>query len=125
MTLLEATIAMVVIGLMAVAALGEFAAELRTGTRSVDARVLHALAEDRLSALRVAPAVVLTRLPDSLSQGWFPPPFGEHRWTATVKPDRILEGLYEVTVAIRAPNAQFAVSTRLFRVPPSPRGLLR
>jgi type II secretory pathway pseudopilin PulG len=125
MTLLEATIAMVVIGLMAVAALGEFAAELRTGARSGDARVLHALAEDRLSALRVAPAEVLTHLPDSLSQGWFPPPFAEHRWIATVKPDRTLEGLYEVTVVIRAPSAQFAVSTRSFRVPPSPRGLLR
>jgi hypothetical protein len=117
-TLLEATIAMTIVGLIAVATLGEFATELRVGGRAVDARVLDALARDRLSRLLVTPGATLTRLPDSLSKGTFAAPFSDHHWVATVKADRSIEGLLELQVLVRSPDAEFAVTTKLFRPPP-------
>ena len=118
-TLLEATIAMAIVGLIAVATLSEFSTELRVGAKSTDARVMEALARDRLSALRVTPTELLERLPDSLSQGTFAAPFSDHDWSVDLTPDRNVAGLLDVQIQVRSPRGQFTVATRLFR--PRPR----
>src|SRR5688572_2545315 len=101
-TLLEATIAMAIVGLIAVATLGEFATEVRVGSKAVDARVLQALARDRLSALLLAPTDLLSRLPDSLAKGAFPVPFADHRWSAEVRRDRRIDGLFDLRVVVQS-----------------------
>lgn len=116
-TLLEATIAMAIVGLIAVATLGEFATEVRVGGKAVDARVLQALARDRLSALLIAPTDLLVRLPDSLATGVFPPPFADHRWRAEVRPDRRVDGLFNLRVLVNSTRGEVALETRTFRAP--------
>ena len=106
---------MAIVGLVAVATLSEFAAEVRVGSKSVDVRVLQVLAQDRLSALLLAPTDLLIRLPDSLAAGAFPPPFGDYRWSADVRPDRDIEGLLEAHVVVRSPRGEVALATRIFR----------
>jgi len=115
LTLLEATIAMAIVGLVAVTVLSEFATEVRVGGKSAEARVLQALAQDRLSALLIAPTDFLIRLPDSLAAGAFPSPFGDHRWSAIVKPDRNIEGLLEARVVVRSSRGEVSLATRIFR----------
>jgi hypothetical protein len=106
---------MAIVGLVAVATLSEFATEVRAGSRAAEARVLLALAQDRLSALLIAPTDLLRRLPDSLAAGAFPRPFGGHRWEASVRLDRDVEGLFEARVVVRSVRGEFAHATRIFR----------
>jgi hypothetical protein len=116
-TLLEATIAMTIVGLIAVATLGEFATELRVGAKAAGALGLEALARDRVAALQITPTEMLAHLPDSLSKGTFPSPFSDHDWTVDLKTDRNTVGLIDVQVHVRSPRGQFRVATRFFRPP--------
>jgi hypothetical protein len=109
---------MAMIGLVAVASLGEFASELRAGSRAVEARVLQALTEDRQSALSLVPAEVLARLPDSLSAGVFPAPFSDYRWSADARSHREIQGLFDINIVISSKKGELALATRIFRPAP-------
>lgn len=124
MTLLEAAIAMTIVGLVAVAALGEFASEIRAAGRAAGARVLQALVRDRLASLKIAPDDALTHLPDSLAQGVFPPPFSDYRWTAALTPDRGFAGLYHAEIVVRSPQGELALAARIYKTPPRHRAAL-
>ena len=118
-TLLEATIAMSIVGLVAVVALGEFSTELRVGVKAAEARLLQALAQDRVSALQVAPPEILYRVPDSLKTGAFPAPFDEYSWNVSIQPVRAVEGLAEARITVASKSSELTLTTRLFR--PMPR----
>ena len=115
MTLLEAVVAMAIVGLVAVATLEGFSTEIRTGSKATEARVLEALARDRLASLQIAPLELLVRLPDSLARGAFPEPFRSHTWTASVRADRNLPSLLEASVLVRSRTGEIWLTTRLFR----------
>jgi prepilin-type N-terminal cleavage/methylation domain-containing protein len=114
-TLLEALVAVLIVGLAAVAALETVAAELRTAARAKHAFTATALAEYRLETLRVLPAAELHSLPDSLARGAFQPPFERYRWTASVREVGGESGLHEAQVAVLWDRGAFRIATRLYR----------
>jgi type II secretory pathway pseudopilin PulG len=82
--LMEAVIALAIIGLVAIALLEASGAQLRAASQAKSLLVARSLAEDRLAALQLLDYDELTDVPDSLKAGAFPPPFDEFAWTARV-----------------------------------------
>jgi prepilin-type N-terminal cleavage/methylation domain-containing protein len=114
-TLLEAAVALSIVGLAGVAALEAFGTELRTGDRARSALVRQALVEQKMAAISLTPASELNRLPDSLAAGRFDAPFEEARWTATVRRDRDLPNLFDVSVSVADASGELTVETQLYR----------
>ncbi len=114
-TILEAVVALAVVGLAGVAALEAVAGEIRGIDRAREAYTTAALAQDRLAAITVLPPEDLNPLPDSLGRGAFAEPFTSYRWTATLRPLSGERDMYELAVAIDSDRAHYAVATRLYR----------
>ncbi len=117
-TLLEALIAVVIVGLAGVAALETVGAELRTAARARHAHHAAALAEYRLETLRVLSPAELRSIPDSLAGGAFAPPLERYRWTASAREVPGEAGLYDARVVVRWSGGAFPLETRLYRPEP-------
>ena len=117
-TLLEAMIALVILGLAAVAALSAFGTELRAADRARHALEAEALAAERLATVRLLGARELAPLPDSIARGRFAAPFESYHWTTTLRPVLGEPALYSVVTTIAWERGTFAVQTRLYRPPP-------
>jgi prepilin-type N-terminal cleavage/methylation domain-containing protein len=117
-SLLEAVVALAIVGLAAVAALGAFAMELRTGGQAARALEAQALAESRLAAVRLLQRSELEPLADSLRNGRFPAPLQAYQWQASSErvPDQ--EDLFQVAVAVRWNEGDYSLATRLYRPRP-------
>jgi prepilin-type N-terminal cleavage/methylation domain-containing protein len=117
-SLLEAVVALAIVGLAAVAALGAFAMELRTAGQAARALEGQALAESRLAAVRLLQRSELEPLADSLRNGRFPAPLQEYQWQASSErvPDR--EDLFQVVVAVHWTEGAYSLGTRLYRPRP-------
>jgi len=100
-TILEAAVAVTIVGLAAVASLAAFAAELRAADRARTALVVEALLEESMALTRVLPVDALASLPDSLRDGEFPPPFEGYAWERAVRIVPGAPGLFEATVTVR------------------------
>lgn len=111
--LLEAAVALLVVGLTATAAAELYGAQMRAARREPRLLTATALGQDRLAALRMVEPEQLSRLPDSLARGRFAPPFAEYRWSATATRGK-LEDLYELHVEVTWLDGQFALSTLLY-----------
>ena len=122
-TILEAVVALAIVGLAGVSALEAVGGELRAADRAAEAYVASALAQDRLAAVGLLAPRDFSHLPDSLRRGTFAPPFVEYRWTTTAQPVSGERELYEVTVSIAGGRTAYAITTRLYR--PVPVGVLR
>lgn len=122
-TILEAVIALAVVGLAGVAALEAVGGELRASARAAEAYTLAALAQDRLAAVAVVAPTAISPIPDSLGRGTFPAPFERYDWTASTEPVRNERELYAVTITIRGDGREYTVNTQLYR--PVPTGVLR
>ena len=68
-SLLEAVVATAILGLAAVASLSALGAQVRSAERARATVLLEALAQDRLTRVRLASPDQLDRLPDSLARG--------------------------------------------------------
>jgi prepilin-type N-terminal cleavage/methylation domain-containing protein len=99
-SLLEALIAMTIVGLAAIGTLEAFRGETEAARRARSTLVSHALADERLSVLQLASRSELLALPDSLASGTFAPPFAEYSWHAEAQAARNERDLVDVTVAI-------------------------
>jgi len=110
--LLEAAVALLVIGVVAGAALELYGAQMRVARRTPALLVAAALAQDRLAAVQLLEAEQLRRLPDSLAGGQFAAPFVAYRWQTSVS--RPLEiDLYEARVTVRWTDGAFELLTRI------------
>lgn len=116
--LLEAIAALLVIGLTSAAALELFGAHLRAARRASALVTAVALAQDRLTAIRLTDVERLSRLPDSLAHGQFAPPLDAYRWRATAERARN-EALFEIAVTITWDGGSYALAT-YESVPPTP-----
>ena len=116
--LLEAAVALLVIGLVAGAAAELYGAEMRAATREAHLLTATALAQDRLAAVRLLEPEQLARVPDSLTRGRFEAPFAEYRWHASSVRARESD-LYEVRVEITWSGGAFHVASRLYAPPAS------
>ncbi len=114
-TILEAVVALAIVGLAGVSALEALGGELRAADRTAEAYAASALAQDRLAAVGLLAPRDFARLPDSLRRGTFAPPFAAYQWTATAEPVLGERELYEVTVSIASDRSNYAVTTRIYR----------
>ena len=122
-TLLEAAIALVVVGMAAVAVLSSFGTTLRTSDRARHALEAEALAGQRLAYASLLSHDELAHLPDSVAHGRFAAPFDGYRWATTAKELHDDDAVFDVGVSIAWENGAFALPTRLYRPPPMPEAL--
>jgi prepilin-type N-terminal cleavage/methylation domain-containing protein len=121
-TLIEAVVALAIIGMISVTALAAFAAELRTSGRAERALVAAALAEEQLQRLRLVPSTLLSPLPDSLARGTFPRPYDRYTWTAAATPARDEDDLYEVVLQVSRQGeggGAYTLRSRVYRPGPA------
>jgi prepilin-type N-terminal cleavage/methylation domain-containing protein len=114
-TLLEAAIAVMIVGLAAVAVLSSFGTTLRTGERARRGLEAEALAGQRLAIASLLSNAELTHVPDSVSRGRFDTPFDGYAWQTTAREVRGEEGLFDVAVEVTWENGRYELPTRLYR----------
>ncbi len=122
-TILEAVIALAIVGLAGVSALEAMGGEIRAAHHATAAYILSALAQDRLALVALTSPRALASLPDSLARGAFSPPFEAYRWTGTARPVSGERDLYDISVSVVGDGREYTVRTRLYR--PIPTGILR
>jgi hypothetical protein len=105
---------MAIIGMVSVAALGAFAADLRAADRADRMLPAAALAEERLTTVERASVGPLSKLSDSLSRGRFAAPFDEYSWTATARKVPPMEDLVELRVEVSWASGSFTLSERRY-----------
>ncbi|MGH7517993.1 MAG: type II secretion system protein [Gemmatimonadales bacterium] len=120
-SLLEAVVALAIVGLAAVASTEAVAAHLRAAERTVTALEQEALVQDRLARTRLLAAEELAHLPDSMAGGKFEVPWDEVAWRAASEADRSRPGLFQVTVEIGSGASQRRIETRVYRPRTTPR----
>jgi type II secretory pathway pseudopilin PulG len=116
-TILEAAVAVALVGMISVGALAAFGADLRASQRVSSLLPARSLAEERLTALELADATHLAILPDSLARGRFAPPFERYEWTASAKPVRGERWLYVLSVHVRWEDGAYVLTRSRFRPP--------
>jgi len=118
-TILEAVVALAIVGLSGVAALEAVAGETRSIDRAREAYTLSALAQDRLAVVTILAPEDLNPLPDSLARGAFPKPFNGYRWTTSLEPISGQRDLYDVSVAVTGARSDYRVTARIYRPRPN------
>lgn len=116
-TLLEAVVALAIVGVTVVAVLGAFAGDLRATERVRHALVSETLAEQRLATLRLLGVSELARLPDSLRRGTFRSPLDGYRWTMETARVRGEDGLFELRVRIQWAQGSYVLASRGYAPP--------
>jgi hypothetical protein len=114
--LLEAAVALLIIGLVAGATLELYAAEMRAATREAHLVTASVLAHDRLGVVRLLEPEQLNRLPDSLARGRFDAPFAGYRWYASTTRSHDAD-LYDVRVEIEWSGNTFTVASQIYAPP--------
>lgn len=117
-SLLEAVVALTVVGLTAVAVLGAFGSELRAAEKARTALEVEALAQDRLVAVRLLPAGELAPISDSVAHGTFEEPFSGYQWTTRVSSVSLDPGVYDVFIEVKGESIVYPLWTRIYRPPP-------
>lgn len=116
--LLEAVIALAIIGVVAVGVLAATASQVRTADKAGVLVVARALAEDRITAFRILGFEELQDPPDSLLAGTFPPPFDAFAWTASVVPTEGEHDLFTLEIVTRGRGESLPLTTLLHRPRP-------
>lgn len=117
-TILEAAVAVAIIGVTAVGVLTAFGAEARGAARTRDALVASTLARARLARLEATDAGELASLPDSVARGQFAPPLDDFRWIASSVTVDGEQDLYDLRVVIAWSDGRSELRTRRFRPVP-------
>lgn len=116
-TLLEAVVAIAIVGMTSVAALEAAGGEMRTAERARRAIEVEALASSRLEFMDLLTDRELQALPDSVEKGKFAAPLDEYSWTTTSVPVSEQAGVYDVRVNVAWPSGSYALRTYLYRTP--------
>lgn len=120
-TLLEALVAVTIVGLVAVSSLAAIGAQLRIADRARIALEAEALAQDQLTAVRLLPANDLNPIPDSLRHGTFDPPFDRYSWEHTVREVSGQPGLFDIAAVVTWGDGSYALRSRIYRPSALPR----
>jgi hypothetical protein len=112
--MLEAVVALAIIGIVCVGMLGAYGAALRADFTAADRLPLASLAVERMAAVDIA-AGSLASLPDSTRHGNFAPPYASTTWEMETRRVNQADGLYDVIVRVRDGNDVFTLQTRRYR----------
>jgi prepilin-type N-terminal cleavage/methylation domain-containing protein len=116
LTLLEAVVALAILGVVGVAALATVGAELRGAARARRAVEATALAEEEMRQLSLLPADSLSPLPSALKRGTFTGALSDYTWDAKTRAVPDQPDTYAVTVTITWPEGgSYMLSTRAYR----------
>lgn len=121
-TLLEAVVALAIVGTVAIGALEAYAAEARAATRERESAPAAAMARERLSRLELLDAHALRTLPESLSRGQLAAGPLLYDWTASARPVTGEPDLYDLGVEVRWVDGAIALRGRSYRPPLVTRG---
>ena len=116
-SLMEAVVAITIVGLTSVSALEAVGGDMRTAERARRAIEIEALASSRLEFMDLMNDRELQALPDSVESGKFLPPLDEYSWKTTSTPVADLAGVYDVRVTIDWPTGSYVVKTYQYRQP--------
>lgn len=105
--LMEAVIALAIIGMLALGVLGASTMQVRTADKSLLLLTARALAEERLATLRALSWDELRDVPDSLAAGRFPPPFDGYTWRAGIAPIDGEYDLFSIAVTVEVADEAF------------------
>lgn len=117
-TLLEAVVAIAIVGMTSVAALESVGGEMRTAERARRAIEVEALATSRLEFMDLLTDRELLSLPDSVERGTFTAPLDEYSWKTTSTPLSEQPGVYDVRVTVAWSSGSYVLRTYLYRTPP-------
>ena len=113
--LLEALIALAIIGIVAIALLAATSSQVQAAGKANALLVASALAQDRLAAIQMLDAEELRDPPDSLAAGTFAPPFDEFRWATTVESADNEYDLFAVRIVVDGRGESFRMETLVHR----------
>jgi len=116
-SLMEAVVAITIVGLTSVSALEAVGGDMRTAERARRAIEVEALASSRLEFMDLMTDRELQALPDSVESGKFLPPLDEYSWKTTSTPVSDLPGVYDVRVIIDWAMGSYVVKTYQYRQP--------
>jgi type II secretory pathway pseudopilin PulG len=117
-SLLEAVVAIAIVGITSVSALEAVGGDMRTQERARRAIVVEALASSRLEFMDLLTDRELQALPDSIESGKFPAPLDEYSWKTSSAPLADQAGIYDVRVTVEWPTGSYIVRTYQYRQPP-------
>lgn len=109
--LMEAVVALAIVGLVAIGLLSATGAQMRAASKARVLLTARALAEDRLSALELLDYNAITDVPDSLESGTFAPPFEAFSWTARIEPMEEEYDLFGAEVIVTGDGESFPLRT--------------
>lgn len=115
--LLEAVIALAVIGLVVIALMAATAGQDRTAGKVTLLLTARSLADERLATLRMLDNRALLDLPDSLAGGSFDPPFGAYSWTMRVVQVGSERDLFSAVVTVQTADESYVLNTLLHEPP--------
>ena len=118
--LLEAVVALAILGVASIVLLQVRSQQIRVAVQARELLTAQALAEDRISALKLLDYELLVDPPDSLMEGVFPAPFEAFTWTGDVELIKDEYDLFGVEVVVVGPVERFPLRTLVHR----PRSLL-
>jgi prepilin-type N-terminal cleavage/methylation domain-containing protein len=121
-TLLEAVVALAIVGTVAIGALEAYAAEARAATLARGSAPAAALASERMARLELLDVHALRTLPESLSRGRLSAGSIPYEWTAGARAVNGEPDLYELSVDVRWPDGAVALRGRSYRPPLVTRG---
>jgi prepilin-type N-terminal cleavage/methylation domain-containing protein len=114
-TVLEAVVALAIIGATAVGVLSVFGEDQRVAGKSAQLVTASLVARERLAALELATRAELTGLPDSLASGTVDADGARFRWETAVVPVARVRDLFDLQVTVRWDAGETALRTRRFR----------
>ena len=117
-SLMEAVVAIAIVGLTSVSALEAVGGDMRTAERARRAIEVEALASSRLEFMDLLADRELQALPDSVESGKFAAPLDEYSWKTSSTPLADQAGVYDVRVTIDWPTGSYVVKTYQYRQPP-------
>jgi type II secretory pathway pseudopilin PulG len=117
-SLLEAVVAIAIVGMTSVGALEAVGGDMRTAERARRAIEAEALATSRLQFMDLMTDRELQALPDSVEKGTFAAPLNEYSWKTTSTPVSEQAGVYDVRVTVEWPNGSYMVRSYEYRTPP-------
>lgn len=116
--LMEALIALAIVGTIAIALLAATAAQVRTAGKAAHLLTARSLAEERMAVLRSLEYDGLTAPPDSILEGMFPTPFADYAWRAEIAPVDGEYDLFTAAVLVSGAGEEFALRTLLHEPQP-------
>jgi type II secretory pathway pseudopilin PulG len=117
-SLLEAVVAIAIVGMTSVAALESVGGGMRAAERSRHAIEAEALATAEREFMNMLTDRELQALPDSVSSGKFPVPMDAYTWTASSTPVAEQAGVYDVRVIVKWDEGTYTLRSYQYRLPP-------